>query len=173
MVGQTNFYLLPSAFPWNVFLMAASNLDSDGVGLRCGDLKLRTWNLLVTARASSRPRPLHGIMRKNVVKLHSKRPCQKHNFAVGHATVLSLNLGDNIFANVPSNSVASGREHRLSPTFLESDALNCRPDNVFWRRHSRCWPGILGIGGDVFLPILEENGISSCVAPAAFYSPCS
>jgi len=33
VVGQTNYYLLQSSYPWNVFLMAASNVDTDGDGM--------------------------------------------------------------------------------------------------------------------------------------------
>jgi hypothetical protein len=33
IVGQTNYSLLQSSYPWDLFLMAASNVDSDGDGL--------------------------------------------------------------------------------------------------------------------------------------------
>jgi len=33
VVGQTNYSLLQSSYPWNVFLMAASGVDSDGDGM--------------------------------------------------------------------------------------------------------------------------------------------
>jgi hypothetical protein len=33
VVGQTNYYLLQSSYPWNAFLVAASNVDTDGDGM--------------------------------------------------------------------------------------------------------------------------------------------
>jgi len=88
------------------------------------------------------------------MQFHTQGFRQKDHLPVGNAPKAALDFGDDALANIPTGAGATGREHGLGPTPLETELSHNRPDHILprWLAH-RGWT--IRKQNRAFLPISE------------------
>ena len=80
---------------------------------------------------------------------------QKDDLGVSHATNLRLDFGNSVFANVPTGTRTTRRQHGLRPALAVTDFAHDGTDNVLRNGFAHDFALTVCERGLVFLPISE------------------
>ena len=104
---------------------------------------------------ASCPRTGSGTHGKQFLLPDFQRLRQKDDLGVRHATDLRLDFGNGVFANVPTGTRATRRQHGLRPALAVTDFAHDGTDNVLRNRFAHDFALTVCECGLVFLPISE------------------
>ena len=104
---------------------------------------------------ASCPRTDSGPQRKQFLFLDSQSLRQKDDLGVSHATNLRLDFGNGVFANVPTGTRTTRRQHGLRPALAVTDFSHNGTDNVLRNGFAHDFALTICERALVFLPISE------------------
>lgn len=104
---------------------------------------------------ASCPTTSSGTLGKQFLFLDLQRPRQKSDLRVGHAAELSLDFGNRVFTNVPTDLRATRGEHGLRQSPAVADFSHDGTDNVLRNGLAHDFALTVCERGVVFLPISE------------------
>lgn len=116
----------------------------------------RTTNRRTRGRhPASCPRTGSGTRGKQFLLPDLQSLRQKDNLGIRHATDLRLDFGNYVFANVPTGTRATRRQHSLRPALAVTNFAHDGTDNVLRNGFSHDFALTICERGLVFLPISE------------------
>ena len=113
-------------------------------------------NCRTSGRQSAlRPRTGSGTRGKQFLLPDFQRLRQKDDLGVSHASNLRLDFGNGVFANVPTGTRTTRRQHGLCPALAVTDFAHDRTDNILRNRFAHDFALTVCERRLVFLPFSE------------------